>query len=254
MSLNAPFADAGVANDTVDRSRTFISYYTYGAAIALGLDLSLRDMSGGKLSLDDYMRLLWKDFGKVPPTAPGLVTRPYSLKDLRAELATLTANQKFADDFFDKYVEGRDVIDYARLLKLAGYDLRKARAGKGWAGNVQVQPVPAGLLIGMGGGGRGGATKTPVAFNTPLYKAGVDFDDTITTIDGAPATQDTWASITAKAPGTQVQLGIQRRGGAKTTRTLVVEEDPALQIADVGSAMTPAQKSFRDAWLGSRQK
>ena len=253
MSLNAPFADAGVANDTVDRSRTFISYYTYGAAIALGLDLSLRDMSGGKLSLDDYMRLLWKDFGKVPAPAPGLVARPYGLKDLRAELASLTGNQKFADDFFDKYVEGREVVDYARLLKLAGYDLRKARAGKGWAGNVQVQSVNGGLLVGMGGGGRG-ATKTPVAFNAPLYKAGVDFDDTITTIDGAPATMDAWAAISVKSPGTQVQLGIQRRGGAKTTRTLVVEEDPSLQIADLGSAITPAQKAFRDAWLGTKQR
>ena len=42
MSEYAPFADAGVANDAIDRGRTFISYYTYGAAIALGLDLSLR--------------------------------------------------------------------------------------------------------------------------------------------------------------------------------------------------------------------
>jgi predicted metalloprotease with PDZ domain len=181
------------------------------------------------------------------------VAKPYTLKDLRTELAALTGNPKFADGFFDKYVEGHEVVDYARLLKLAGYDLRKSSAGKGWAGNVQVQPVSGGLLVGMGSG-RGGATKTPVAFNTPLYKAGVDFDDIITTIDGAAATQDTWASITAKSPGTQVQLGIQRRGGAKVTRTLVVEEDPALAIVDLGNAMTTAQKAFRDAWLGSKQK
>jgi predicted metalloprotease with PDZ domain len=252
MSLNAPFADAGVANDTVDRNRTFISYYTYGAAIALGLDLSLREMTGSKVSLDDYMRRLWKDFGKVPAPAPGLVAKPYTLKDLRTELAVLTGNPKFADDFFDRYVEGREVVDYARLLKLAGYDLRKSSPGKGWAGNVQVQPVNGGLLVGMGTG-RGGAVKMPVAFNTPLYKAGVDFDDVITTIDGAAATQDTWASITAKAPGTQVPLGIQRRGGARVTRTLVVEEDPALAIVDMGNAMTAAQKAFRDAWLGARR-
>lgn len=254
MSLHAPFADAGVANDTVDRNRTFISYYTYGAAIALGLDLSLREMSNGKLSLDDYMKVLWREHGKPAASAPGLVTRPYTLKDLRTHLATLTGNAKFAAEFFDKYIEGRDVVDYARLLKLAGYDVRKSNAGKGWAGNVQVQTVAGGLLVGMGGGGRGGAVKSPVAFNTPLYKAGVDFDDTIATIDGAPATMDAWAAITAKAPGTQVQLGIQRRGGARVTRTLVIEEDPALAIVDLGTAMTPAQKTFRDAWLSSKQR
>ena len=263
MSLHAPFADAGVANDAVDRGRTFISYYTYGAAIALGLDLSLRDVSAGKLTLDDYMRLLWKNFGKGPPSppslaplAPGLVARPYTLKDLRLELATLTGNSKFADDFFDKYVEGHEVVDYARLLKLAGYDLRRSSAGKGWAGNVPVRVASGGLVVGMPVGRDGQTTKSPVAFNAPLYKAGVDFDDTIMTIDGAAATMDTWAAITVKTPGTQVQLGIQRRGGARTTRTLVVEEDPALTIVDLatGGTLTPAQKTFRDAWLGSRQK
>ena len=40
-----------------DSDRTFLSYYTYGAGIALALDLSLRDMSGGRISLDDYMKL-----------------------------------------------------------------------------------------------------------------------------------------------------------------------------------------------------
>lgn len=257
MSLHAPFADAGVANDTVDRNRTFISYYTYGAAIALGLDLSLREMSGGKLTLDDYMKVLWREHGKVPASAPGLVARPYTLKDLRTHLSTLTGNPKFAADFFDKYVEGRDVIDYARLLKLAGYELRKTNAGKGWAGNVQVQTVGGGLLVGMGGGrGGGAAVKSPVAFNTPLYKAGVDFDDTIVTIDGAPATMDSWAAMAVKAPGTKVQLGIQRRGGARVTRTLSVEEDPALTIVDLaaGGSLAAAQKAFRDSWLSSKQK
>jgi len=249
-----PYADAGVSIDANDRARTFISYYTYGAAIALGLDLSLREMSNGKLTLDDFMRLMWKDFGKPGGPAPGLVGRPYTLRDLRNELTTLTGNKKFADDFFDKYVEGREVVDYARLLKLAGYDLRAASPNRGWAGNVQVQAVSGGLLVGMGGGGRGGATKTPVAFNAPLYKAGVDFGDIISTINGEPATQDSWAALSTKTAGTQVKLGITRRGGLSATGTLVLEADPAVSIVDLaaGGTLTDAQKSFRDAWLGSR--
>jgi predicted metalloprotease with PDZ domain len=255
MSEHAPFADAGVSNDTTDRARTFISYYTYGAAIALGLDLSLREMSGGKITLDDYMRLLWKEFGKPGGAAPGLVARPYTLKDLRTQLALLTNNKKFADDFFDKYVEGREVVDYARLLKLAGYDLRASAANRGWAGNVQVQTAPGGLLVGMGGGRGGGAgIKTPVAFNAPLYKAGVDFGDTITTIDGQPATMDNWAALSAKAAGTQVKLGILRRGGLTAGGTMTLEADPTLQIVDLGANMSDAQKAFREAWLSSKSR
>src|SRR5204863_159812 len=117
MSEYAPFADgAGGFVDATDIDRTFLSYYTYGAGIALALDLSLREMSGGKQSLDDYMKLLWTQHGKPGGPAPGLVSKPYSVKDLRDHLATLTGNRKFADDFFDKYVEGREAPEYARLL------------------------------------------------------------------------------------------------------------------------------------------
>lgn len=255
MSEAAPYADAGVSIDANDRARTFISYYTYGAAIALGLDLSLREMSNGKTTLDDFMKLMWKDFGKPGGSAPGLVGRPYTLRDLRAELTALTGNKKFADDFFDKYVEGRDVVDYARLLRLAGYELRGSGKG-GWAGNVSVQAVNGGLMVGISGGRGGGpVTKTPTAFNSPIYKAGVDFGDIIATIDGQPATMDSWAALTTKPAGTSVRLGITRRGGLAATGTLVLEADPSLAIVDLaanGGAITDAQKSFRDAWLGSK--
>src|SRR5262245_25067052 len=124
MSEQAPFADAGVSNDMTDRDRTFISYSRYGAAIALALDLSLRDVSGGKLSLDDYMRRLWQVYGKPPDPRPGYVAKPYTLSNLRTELATLTGDARFAGDFFDRFVQGRKVADYAKLLNLAGFVVR----------------------------------------------------------------------------------------------------------------------------------
>src|SRR5690606_24378672 len=83
MSQQAPFVDAGLANDADDRSRTFISYYTWGAAVALGLDLTLRERSDGRLSLDDYMRRLWQQFGATRPDVPGTAPTPYTMDDLR---------------------------------------------------------------------------------------------------------------------------------------------------------------------------
>ena len=46
MSEYAPFCDAATSIDVTDANRTFLSYYTYGAGIALALDLSLRDRTG----------------------------------------------------------------------------------------------------------------------------------------------------------------------------------------------------------------
>ncbi|WP_052019446.1 M61 family metallopeptidase [Pelistega indica] len=41
-----------------------ISYYTKGSLVALGLDLLIRHKTESKKSLDDFMRLLWKKYGR----------------------------------------------------------------------------------------------------------------------------------------------------------------------------------------------
>jgi predicted metalloprotease with PDZ domain len=254
MSEYAPFADGAVSADTTDADRTFFLYYTYGSGIALALDLSLREMSGGKQSLDDYMKLLWAQHGKPNGPAPGLVAKPYDLKDLRNHLATLTGNRKFADDFFDKYVEGSDAPDYAHLLGIAGYSLVMAPAGRGWLGTVPVSETANGLGVGLGRAffPGGPPRPSPVPFNTPLYDAGIDSGDTIKTIDGQPATSSAWAAIANKKPGDQVTLTGMRRGGEMFTKAITLKQDPtALQVGSM-QTLSVAQKAFRDAWLSSK--
>jgi len=244
MSEQAAFADAGVANDSVDRGRTFISYYTYGAAIALGLDLSLRNMTGGKVTLDDYMRILWQRHGKSADARPGYVGRPYSLRDLRDVLAELTGNKVFAEEFFDKYIEGRDVVDYAALLAPAGYVVRPANPDGGWIGPVSAQE------------GGGGITITSLTvFATPAYDAGLDTGDVVTTIAGEPATAAGWNALRQRKPGDAVPVTIRRRDGKTENRTLVIKSDPTVRIDSVettGSELTAAHRAFREAWLGTR--
>lgn len=241
MSEYAPFADGARSADPNDQSRSFISYYTYGAALALGLDLSLRAMSNGRISLDDFMRLLWQRFGKAAGPQPGLVARAYSLRDLREQLAQLTGSRAFADEFFDKYIEGRDVPDYSSLLARAGFALRPINPGAGWVG-VRVQPGPEGLLV----------TGGLVPFGTPGYTAGLERDDAIQTIDGRPATLEAWNALLARGPGAQASLAVLHRGGVRQSVILAVVADPAVHVFDLGNAMTPQQRQFREAWFGSR--
>ena len=73
MSRMAPFVDAARAVDRTNFSTTFISYYTYGGAIASALDLTLRDRSNGKVTLDDFMRAMWRQYGAPGGPQPGLV-------------------------------------------------------------------------------------------------------------------------------------------------------------------------------------
>ena len=59
MSRLAPFADSFATIDQTNFSNTYISYYTWGTALGLGLDLSLRERTDGKVTLDTFMRALW---------------------------------------------------------------------------------------------------------------------------------------------------------------------------------------------------
>ena len=127
MSRQAPFVDAATAVDRNNRSNTFISYYAWGEAIGLGLDLSIRSRFPG-LSLDDVMRGMWQKFGKPE--------KPYSNEDIRMVLGEVTGDQRFADEFFEKYIYGKDVVDYEALLGNAGLLLRNAGAGKATLGSV----------------------------------------------------------------------------------------------------------------------
>jgi predicted metalloprotease with PDZ domain len=251
MSEQAPFADAGVSNDPTHRARTFVSYYTHGAAIALALDLSLRERSDGRLSLDDFMRRLWRAHGAPDGPHPGYVARTYEVADLRRELAELSGDAAFANEFFDRYVEGREAADYARLLGLAGYELRRSAPARGWMGDVWLLQIPGGLLVGESAAGR----RVPVPFNTPAYDAGLDSGDVVIAIDGRPATMAAWSALSDRAPGQRVAVRIRRRDGRVVNATATLAADPSLQIVDLergGGTLTPAQRAFRDAWFGSR--
>ena len=70
MSRMAPFVDAARAVDRTNFSTTFISYYTYGGAIALALDLTLRDRSNGQITLDDFMRAMWRQTARREARSP----------------------------------------------------------------------------------------------------------------------------------------------------------------------------------------
>lgn len=235
-SRYAVFADAGVAIDQTNKGNIFTSYYTYGAATALALDLRLR--SEFKLTLDDYMRALWKTYGKTEI--------PYTIPDLEKTLATLTKNPAFAQDFFVKYIYGTQKNDYAKLLLNAGFVLRKAFPGQAYTGFGRLRFEDGKVLL------------PQTIQGTPAYLAGLDVDDTILDIDGV--TMKDIAAINtltaAHQPGDMVVIHYLYRGENKTT-TLTFVENPGLEIVSIektGGTLTPAMQLFRDQWLNSQVK
>ncbi|HYJ78454.1 MAG TPA: hypothetical protein VEW03_02535 [Longimicrobiaceae bacterium] len=242
MSMQAPFVDAAVSNDPVNRANTFLSYYTWGAGIGLGLDLTLRTRFPG-VTLDDYMRAMWRELGRHQ-TAALAPARPYTLADLRRVLGEVTRDSAFAGDFFRRYVEGREVVDYGSLLGAAGFLLRKAAPGRPWLGAFVADDRGAVRV-----------EQTPAAGGS-LYEAGIDRMDRILGADGVPTpTVDSLVAVLVRHPlGEPVAMEVEQRGVVRTI-PVTLRENPGLEVVTYESAgmpVTDAMRALRRSWLGSK--
>jgi predicted metalloprotease with PDZ domain len=249
MSRFAPFVDAATSIDPTSFDNTFISYYTWGEALGLGLDLALRARSDGvgenTVTLDHFMRALWVKHGKPGGRAPGLVDNPYTMADLRAALADVSGDAAFANNFFDRYIQGREVVDYAPLLARAGLTLRLRQPGRATAGDWRLQDVQGRPRI-----------ADIVPLGSPAYDAGLDRDDIIVAVAGANVSSavDVDRAIAARRPGDRLQVTYDRRGQRLMT-TIQLAQDPAVELVAneaAGQAVSAQQMSFRNAWLSSR--
>jgi predicted metalloprotease with PDZ domain len=243
VSRLAPFVDAASFIDQTNFSNTYISYYTWGAALGLGLDLSLRDRSDGKVTLDQFMRALWERFGRPGTQVPGYVETPYTIDDLKSVLGTVAGDAAFAEDFFARFVEGHEVVDYPRLLARAGV-LVKSNAGRAFAGALTLQDDSAGVRI-----------TGDVPYGSPAYEGGLERDDVLVTVGGTKVTRtaDVEKLVGARKPGEPLPVVYDRRG-VRTSTALRLIGDPRLELVpaeDAGQPVTDAQRRFRDAWLSS---
>jgi predicted metalloprotease with PDZ domain len=248
MSRLAPFVDAAVSIDRTAWPNLFISYYTYGQAIGLGLDLSLRDRSNSQVTGSDYMRALWARFGRPGQKEPGKVSTAYSIDGLKETLATVSNDRNFANEFFAKFVEGRELVDYSRLLGRAGMVMRKRAAGRSFVGQVQMTAGGSSLRI-----------NGLVPMESPLYKAGVAQDDQLVNLDGTALTSMAALdeALARHKPGDQIPLRFVRRSGETVNATLTPVEDPRVEVVPVektGGTLTEDQRKFRESWLSSAQK
>ncbi|MGE3840507.1 MAG: M61 family metallopeptidase [Vicinamibacterales bacterium] len=245
VSVMAPLVDGAQHGDRTILSSTFLSYYTWGSAVALGLDLSLRARTNGAKTLDDYLRELWHRHGRPGGRAPGVVDNPYTSADLVDALGAVAGDVDFARSFFARFINGLEVPDYAALLAPAGFSLRAARPGQSWVGEIDLLTSGPEVRVGE-----------PPGMGTPAYEAGLAQDDVIQQagqmqIDSTGA----WSrAVAGVRPGSVLSVRVMRRG-QPLTLSVRVGEHPDIEIVRVertGVRLTSQQEAFRRAWLESR--
>ncbi len=238
MSELAPFEDAASSIDVRNDDNTFLSYYPWGSVVGLGLDLTLR--INYHLSLDDYMKAMWEEYGRPE--------RPYTMEDLEKTLGKITKDTAFAHQFFASYIRGTDVMNYKELLAHAGFLLRKAH------------PDQAVLTFGKAKlrfNGRTAEVDRNTLIGSPLYQAGIDRGDVIVSLDGRPLISRDYLEtlLNGHHPGDRVEIGYLSRGKQYQT-TLTLAADPTLELVPyelAGMKLSKDMKELRDQWLGSRQ-
>jgi predicted metalloprotease with PDZ domain len=240
----APFTDGSRPIDEPNWSNTFISYYTYGGALAMALDLSLRERSGGRVTLDDFMRAMWNVYGRPGGSREGYVDHPYTLENVEARLGDVAGDPAFAHDFFTRYIAGHETPDFGALLAPAGLVLQPVAPGRAWLGDLRLD-TRDGLRVGI-----------LVAPDAPVYRLGIEQGDLLNALDGrdvrTPA--DVASVLDTHKPGDRIDVTYTDRRGQPITASVVLGEDPHVTIVPVertGGQLTSEQAAFRAAWLGA---
>jgi predicted metalloprotease with PDZ domain len=206
-----------------------VSYYDKGALLGLLLDLEIRKRSSGAKSLDDVMRYLYAEFYKKD--------RNYGPADFQK--ATELMAGASLEEFFSKYVHGKEELDYNSALNAAGLRLETSAApnARVYFG-ADVAQEDDRLIV------------RRVYAGSPAYEQGLNAGDQILALDNMRATRDFFnARMAEKKPGDLVTLTIFRFDDLSSLLIRLSDKrEMSYRIIPV-AAPTAVQKQIYANWL-----
>ena len=215
-----------------------VSYYDKGAIVSLLLDMEIRRASNGARSLDDVMRALYADFGRR--------NRNYTPEDFQRTAERVAGTS--LDDFFRRYVRGREELDYDRALAVVGLRLDTTGTSDE-GGRPAAQEAFLGATLAQEGDR---LTVTNVPSGTPAYEQGLNARDQIVAVDGFRATRDFLnARLKEKRPGDSVAVTVFRNEELRTINVrLGGRAGGNYRIVPVNAPNAEQARNHR-SWLGA---
>ncbi|HYJ46958.1 MAG TPA: PDZ domain-containing protein, partial [Pyrinomonadaceae bacterium] len=215
-------------------NNTQVSYYTKGALLGLLLDLEIRRLSKGAKSLDDVMRYLYAEFFKK--------NRNYTPADFQRACELMAGAS--LENFFSRYVRGREELDYSSALNAVGLQL----------GADPTAPPVERVYLGANLAQEGDRLMIKaLTSGAPAYDQGLNTGDQIVALDGQRVNQQSFlARLAEKRPGETINLTLFRDD---ELRTLMVKLGKRTimdyKIVPVKQP-TPEQTRLYRAWLGAK--
>lgn len=172
-----------------------ISYYDKGALLGLLLDLQIRKMSGGARSLDDVMRYLYTEFFKK--------NRNYSPADFQRACEIAAGGS--LEDFFTRYVRGREELPYDVILSGVGLRLEPTSGAERAYLGADLNQDNDRLIV------------RRLYSGAPAYEQGLNANDQIVALDGYRVNRDQFSQrVGEKRPGDTVRLTVFRLDELRT--------------------------------------
>lgn len=149
-----------------------MSYYTKGEILGLMFDIEIRSLTGGAKSLDDVMRLLLANHDLPKPG--------FTDAELKATFEQVAGVD--LTGFWNRFVAGKDEIDFAAYFDKAGLQLTKGyKSGTPHVGSKTDQPGALGIRT-RANGDR--VVVANVIAGLPAYESGVNSGDELVAING----------------------------------------------------------------------
>lgn len=217
-----------------------VSYYSKGALVALALDLTLRQRSANRVSLDDVMRTLWQRYGQTGVGVPEQGIKPIAEELLGESL----------DAFFELALYSTEDLPLVELLAAQGVTLnwRAANSHQDMGGTSTTKSA---LHLGIRPAADPLGVRIQNAFEQgAAMAAGFSAGDVIVAIDGLKTDANRLEQqLSAYLPGEKVEVHAFRRDELLTfTVTLREDDATTAYLTFAGSTLNAAASE----WLFNR--
>ena len=207
-----------------------VSYYQKGSLVGLALDLTIRAQTKGKRSLDDVMRLLWKQWKTAGVEYHGVA------EDQIAVTVEQATGLSLARDI-DEWSEGTADPDYEALL--APFGVNCARRPDVDAAHF--------ALLGVKAAAANGECKLAHVFDgSPAQAAGLSANDVLVALGDVRATPSNLDTLLSRyATGDVVELVAFRRDELMRFEVKLATQPPVRFMLEVDRKSARAARQLR---------
>jgi predicted metalloprotease with PDZ domain len=222
-----------------------ISYYDKGEIVNFLLDMEIRRLSSGAKSLDNVMRYLYNEFAKK--------NKNFTPEDYQ-KVSEMMAG-KSLNDFFSKYVRGREELDYNSALNSIGLRLTTGgAAAKAYLG-ASLEQQGERLVV------------KQLRVETPGYEQGLNTGDQIIALDGlrigqtdsvtktsaqpTDTVKDFAARLEMKKPGDKIRLTFFRFDQLRELEITLSGQTPPDYKIIAAETPTDEQKRLYQSYFGT---